>query len=43
MYTTSGGGGGIGPLVNKFEQVSGDDHQMSVVGSRVSPRGRECP
>ena len=22
--------GGVGPQVNKFEQVSSDDHQMSV-------------
>ena len=26
---------GAGPLVNKFEQVSSDDHQMSVVGDGV--------
>ena len=26
--------GGIGPQVNKFEQVSSDDHQMSVAGGR---------
>ena len=25
-------GFGVGPQVNKFEQVSSDDHQMSVVG-----------
>ena len=25
-------GGGIGPLVNTFEQVSSDDNQMSVAG-----------
>ena len=24
--------GGLGPQVNKFEHVSSDDHQMSVVG-----------
>ena len=23
---------GVGPQVNKFEQVSSDDHQMSVAG-----------
>ena len=27
---------GVGPKVNKFEQVSNDDHQMSVVGEGVS-------
>ena len=26
------GVGGVGPEVNKFEQVSSDDHQMSVAG-----------
>ena len=26
------GGGWLGPQVNKFEQVSSDDHQMSVAG-----------
>ena len=31
---------GVGPQVNKFEQVSSDDHQMSVV--RVG-RGWVCP
>ena len=25
---------GVGPQVNKFEQVSSDDHQMSVAGVR---------
>ena len=25
-------GGGVGPQVNKFEQVSSDDCQMSLVG-----------
>ena len=29
-------GGGVGPQVNKFEQVSSDDHQMSVAGG-MSP------
>ena len=29
---TSGWGGGLGPQVNKFEQESSDDHQMSVAG-----------
>ena len=29
--TTAGGRGVLGPKVNKFEQVSNDDHQMSVV------------
>ena len=28
------GGGGVGPQVNHFEQVSSDDHQMLVVGGR---------
>ena len=28
----------IGPQVNKFEQVSNDDHQMSVAGRVVCPR-----
>ena len=27
---TGGGEGGLGPRVNKFEQLSSDDHQMSV-------------
>ena len=27
-----GGGGELGPQVNKFELVSNDDHQMSVAG-----------
>ena len=27
---------GAGPEVNKFEQVSSDDHQMSLVGSLYS-------
>ena len=27
-------GGGVGPQVKDFEQVSSDDHQMSVVGGR---------
>ena len=31
-YQYRGGGGGLGPQVNKFEQVSSDDHQMSVAG-----------
>ena len=26
---------GVGPQVNEFEQVSSDDHQMSVVGGRL--------
>ena len=30
MSVGVGGGGGVGPHVNKFEQVSSDDHQMSV-------------
>ena len=29
---------GLGPQVNKFEQVSSDDHQMSVVGGRGRAR-----
>ena len=29
------GGGGMGPQVNKFEQVSSDDHLMSVAGRGV--------
>ena len=28
---------GVGPQVNKFEQVTSDDHQMSVVGLGVGP------
>ena len=28
----STGGGEVGPQVNEFEQVSSDDHQMSVEG-----------
>ena len=31
----STGGVGVGPQVNKFEQVASDDHQMSVAGLRV--------
>ena len=27
--------GGVGPLVNKFEEVSCGDHQMSAVGEGV--------
>ena len=27
-------GGGVDPQVNKFEQASNDDHQLSVVGGR---------
>ena len=27
---------GLGPQVNKFEQVSSDDHQMSVAGGRYT-------
>ena len=30
--STPGGGGELGPQVNKFEQVYNDDHQMSVAG-----------
>ena len=33
---------GIGPQVNKFEQVSSDDHQMSLAGMRMS-RQWVCP
>ena len=34
-----GGAVGVGPQVNKFEQVSSDDHQMSVAGGRrVGPQ-----
>ena len=29
--------GGLGPQVNKFEQVSSDDHQISVVGGTYTP------
>ena len=28
------GGGGVGPWVNKFEQVSSDDHLVSVAEGR---------
>ena len=41
MATTRSQGGavGVGPQVNKFEQVSSDDHQMSVAGGRrVGPQ-----
>ena len=31
--------GGIGPGVNKLEQVSSDDHQISVVGEGVGYPG----
>ena len=34
------GGGGLGPPVNKFERVSSDGHQMSVVGGGVSPNNK---
>ena len=43
------GGWGVGPQVNKFEQVFSDDHQMSVAGlmSGIWGRGRvegyPCP
>ena len=30
-------GGMVGPQMNKFEQVSSDDHQMSVEGGGVGP------
>ena len=30
---------GVGPQVNKFEQVSSTDHQMSVVGVGLMFRG----
>ena len=33
---------GVGPQVNKFEQVSSDDHQMSVVGERRMNRQVLC-
>ena len=32
-------GGGVGPQMNKFEQGSSDDHQISVAGERVCPGG----
>ena len=32
MSAPAGIGWGIGPQVNKFEQVSNDNHQMSVAG-----------
>ena len=35
MRTASGGG--VGPQVNKFEQVSSNDHHISLAG------GWECP
>ena len=35
------GGGGVVPQVNKFEQVSNDDHQMLVVGEGMVPRSYE--
>ena len=31
------GGVGVGPQVNNFEQVSSDDHRMSVVGGTQVP------
>ena len=37
----STGGGRVGPQVNKFEQFSSDDLQMSVVGRRVGAPGLE--
>ena len=40
--SVSGGDGGIGPQVNKFEHVSSDDHQRSVadrVGTLVPYQG----
>ena len=49
----SSGGVGIGPQVNKFEQVSSDDHQMSLArevgyiqregGVCLEAGGRVCP
>ena len=32
LGVTAGGEGGGGPQVNKFEQVSSDDHQMPITG-----------
>ena len=40
--STMGRGWGVGPQVNKFEQVSSDDHQMSVAGDR-SGEGARSP
>ena len=37
------GGVGVGPKVNKFEQVSNDDHQMSLAEVRMSREGWVCP
>ena len=32
----------VGPQLNKFEQVSSDDHQMSVAGEGISPMSGVC-
>ena len=34
------GGRGVGPQTNKFEQVSSDHHQLSLVGGRSPGWGR---
>ena len=36
VQKSGGGGGQVGPQVNKFEKVSSDDHQMAVAGREVS-------
>ena len=41
--STGGRGGGLGPQVNKFEQVSNDDHQMSVAEGRQGRCQVWCP
>ena len=32
LDVSTGGGGGVGPQVKKFDEVSSDDHHMSVAG-----------
>ena len=38
----STGGGGVGPHMNKFKQVSSDNHQMSLVGDWYWDWGVAC-
>ena len=43
MSALVGRGRGLGPQVNKFEQVSNDDHQMSVAEGRQGRCQVWCP
>ena len=43
-YQCFGRGGGVGPEVKKFEQVSLDHQQMSVAGGSIPPmKTTRCP